>query len=178
MSALPSPRFYEILPPETRSAESPAFRLAGHESEWFASGLPPDSKAAPRFFARLLVMLFLGAFAVLAWQAYGHAARAFTAGLSPQLRWLAPRATVADAAPDSIEQITRSVDRIAGNIAASQEQITRSIDHLAAGQEHMTREIIRLQAISQYASNKSQEPPQQPAPGPVHKALHRAAQPR
>jgi hypothetical protein len=171
-----SPKFYEILPPETRSVENPASRMADVESEWFAGPQPPDGKGAPRFFARHLVVLVLGGFAVLAWQGYGHAARAFMAGLSPQLRWLAPLSV--EAPPDSIEKITRSVDRIASDVAASQEQITRSIDHLAAGQEQIAREIIRLQALSQYASGRSQEPPQQPSAGPTHKALNRGAQAR
>jgi hypothetical protein len=104
----------------------------------------------------------------LAWQSYSDAARQIIASLSPQLGWLAPQTAVAQTGPDPIEQITRSVDRI---VATSQDQITRSVDQLAAGQEQMTREIIKLQAISQYGLYKNSEPPPRPAPTPAVGAL-------
>jgi hypothetical protein len=177
MSALPSPA-YEILPPSKRSAEAPAFRTARHEREWFSDGFadrkpPPGKQASQRHLARLLMMFLLGGAAILAWHSYGHAARKTLATLSPRLEWLAPPAEPARSVPESVEQISRSVDRIAASIAASQEQMTRTINHLATDQEQMTREIIRLQALSLY---KSQEP-QQPAPG-ERKAARRSPQAR
>jgi hypothetical protein len=62
------------------------------------------------------------------------------------------------------EETTRNVDRIATSIATSQEQVTRSVDQLAAGQEQMTREMTKLQALEQYILYKNSEPP---APKPV-----------
>jgi hypothetical protein len=176
MSAMPSPKHYEIFLPVKRSATARAFRMAGGEGDWFAGPQPPHGKPTSR--SRFLMMFFLGAIATLAWQSYSHAAREIIAGLSPQLRWLAPQA-VADA-PDKIEQITHGVDRIAGDIMASHDQITRSIDHLAAGQEQMTLEIIRLQAIVQFApSRKEDHPPQTAsASAPVRKASQRSLQAR
>jgi len=41
------------------------------------------------------------------------------------------------------------------------------VDQFAAGQEQMTREIIKLQEISQYILYKSSEPPPRPAPAPA-----------
>jgi len=167
MGAVPSPEHYEILPPVKRSTATHAFRMTGGEDYWFASEPASHRKRTSRSRPRFLLMFFLGAIAILAWQSYSHAAREIIAGLSPQLRWLAPQAVVADTASDRFEQITQNVDRIASDIAASREQITRSIDHLAAGQDQMTLEIIRLQAISQFAPSKKGGPP----PGPERKAL-------
>jgi hypothetical protein len=175
MSAIPSPRFYEILLPEKGPSERPAFRLAGRgEGDWFTNERPPRRPA--RLIARLLVMFLLGAVAAVAWQSYSHAAREMLAGLSPQLRWVAPPAETVDIVPDRYEQITRSVDRLANDIAASRDQTARSIDHLAAGQEQMTRELMRLKAVSQPA--KSPEPPLQPALARARKAGQRSSQVR
>lgn len=170
MSAMPSPRFYEILLPAKQSAERPAFRMAGQNGDWFADDPPRHRQRASRLVVHLLVMFVLGAVATLAWLSYSHAAREIVAGLSPQLRWLAPPAEAVKPAPDRLQEITRSVDRISGDIAASREQIARSIDHLAAGQEQMSREIIRLQALSQYAAARKEEPPSRR--GPIRRASH------
>jgi hypothetical protein len=150
MSGLQNPA-YEILPPSPRSVEAAAFRAARHDEEWFADRFAdekpsPRKEASPRHLVRFLTLFLLAIAAILAWQSYGHAAREKLASLSPQLQWLAPPAE--NAPPDRVELISRSVDRIAASIAASQEQITRTIDHLAADQEQMTREIIRLQTLS------------------------------
>jgi hypothetical protein len=175
MSAMPSPKYYEILLPAKRSTTARAFRMAGEEGDWFAGDRPSHGKRTSR--SRFLIMFFLGAVATLAWQSYSHAAREIIAGLSPQLRWLAPQAVVAGT-PDRIERITHSVDRIAGDIAASREQITRRIDHLTAGQEQMMLEIIRLHAIAQFAPSKKEDHSPQPASAPVRKASQRSLQAR
>lgn len=175
MSAMPSPMHYEILSPLKRPTTARAFRMAGGEGDWFAGDRPSRGRRPPR--SRFLMTFFLGVIAVLAWQSYGHAARELIAGLSPQLRWLAPQVAVADA-PDRIGQITQSVDQIASDIAASREQITRSIDHLAAGQEQMAIEIIRLHAIAQFAPSRKEGHSPQPAASPVRKAGQRSLQAR
>jgi hypothetical protein len=176
MGAMPSPKHYEILLPVKRPTTTRAFRMANGEEYGFADEQTSHGRRTPR--SRFLMMFVLGAAAALVWQSsYGHAAREIVAEWSPQLRWLAPQTETGDAAPDRIEQITRSVDRIASDMAVGQQQITRSIDHLAAGQEQMATEIIRLQAISQFGS-KSQEPPPHPASVPMRKAGQRAPQAR
>jgi hypothetical protein len=152
MSTMPSPDVYEILLPEKRPAERPRFRMADHDSEWFASEEPYDHRERrPRLALRIGALVFVSAIAaIVGWQtSYGHAARETLARASPSLRWMAPDAS------DRIEEITQSVDRMASDIATSREQITRSIDQLAAGQEQMTRELIKLQAASQYASGQA-----------------------
>src|SRR5712675_1662241 len=75
------------------------------------------------------------------------------------------------------EQITRSVDRIAASVAASQERITRSVDQLAAGQEQMTREITKLQAVERYVLYKNSDPPPRPAPAQLPKPARHSQAP-
>lgn len=171
MSALPSPDF-EILPPVRRSVDAPVFHITGQERERFTTAEEPrNQQSSPRRRSRPVTMFFLGVAATLAWQSYGHAARERIARLSPQLQWLAPPAAATPAEPDRVEQISHNVDEIAANIIATHEQIARSIDHLAGAQEQITREITRLQAISQYSSGKIQEP----LPPAVRKAVQRSS---
>jgi hypothetical protein len=180
---MPSPKHYEVLLPAKWSVEASAFRTARPESDWFSNEQWSCSKQpSHRHLPRLLIMFFLGAATTLASQSYGHAAREMIVKLYPQLGWLAPQAADKQSAADRIEQISHSVDRMASDIAASQEQITRNIDHLAADQQQMTREIIRLQAISQYTSytnyTNHQEPLPQPTSATARKAIHRSSQTR
>jgi hypothetical protein len=76
----------------------------------------------------------------------------------------APSSRSADR-PNTIEQlITRIVDRIVTNIAASQAPIVHTVEQLAASPEELTREIIKLETISQYSPSKDLES----QPRPVH----------
>lgn len=68
------------------------------------------------------------------------------------------------------EQISRSADRIAT------EQIAHSVAQLAAGQEEMTREITKLQAVEQYVFYKNAEPPPRPAAAPARKPVPQSTQ--
>ena len=74
------------------------------------------------------------------------------------------------------EQMSRGADRIANSIVANQEQIARSVDQLTVGQEQMTREITKLQAVEQYVLYKNADPPPRPAAAPVPKPVLRASQ--
>jgi len=178
------------------------------QSELSADSLPVNSsvKQALLTLVRFLIIFCIGVAATLAWQSYGDAAREMIANSYPQLGWLAPQAEpVAQSAPDVIalaapatpspdqqrsdvtsldldamrqsidriannmatsqEQITRSVDRIAASVAASQERITRSVDQLAVSQEWLTREITKLEEIEQSIRYRNSEPlPPSPRP--------------
>jgi len=103
-------------------------------------------------------------------------------------------ALVAPAAP-SFDQLTaisfdldavrQDIDKIAAGIAAIQEQMSRSSDRIAteqiarsvaqlmAGQEQMTREITKLQAVEQYVLYKNSDPP--PSSGSCPRAQPRSA---
>ncbi len=84
-----------------------------------------------------------------------------------------------------LDAVRQSIDRIATSIAAIQErmsrdtdriateQIARSVAQLTAGQEQMTREITKLQAVEQYVLYKSSEPPPRLAPTPMRNPVLR-----
>jgi hypothetical protein len=173
MGAMPSraqSELYKGLLPVELSVETPAVWTADLKNDRFANEQPSFGKRTSRPLASVLITFYIGVAATLAWQSYSDSARQMIARLSPQLGWLAPQAAVAQTVPDTIEQITRSVDRI---VTASQEQMTRRVDQLAAGQEQMTREITKLQTIQQYILYKSSEPPR-PAPSPTPKPATRS----
>src|SRR6266550_2099262 len=173
MGAMPSPaqsRLYAGLLPIGRSVETPVVCAVDLKDDRRANEQPSAGGRVSRPLARFLVTFNIGVAATLAWQSYSGAARQVIASLSPQLSWLAPQAAVAQTAPDTVEQITRSVNRV---VAATHEQIARSVDQLAADQQQMTREIIKLQAISQYGLYKNSEPPPRPAPWPAPKPVTR-----
>jgi hypothetical protein len=178
MGAMPSPaqskRYARLLPVEL-SVEALAARAADPKNDQPQNPQPSLAERAARQFVRFLITFCISVAATLAWQSYSDAARQLVARLSPQLGWLAPQPAVAQTVPDPIDEVTRSVDRI---VAASHEQIARSVDQLAASQEQITRELIKLQAITQYGAYKSSEPPPRPAPAPARNAVQRTSQAR
>jgi len=175
MNAIPSrtqsKRYAGLLPVEM-SVEELAVYAAHTKNDRFANGQPSHGKRASRPLPGFVITFGIGVAATLAWQSYSEAARQLIASLSPQLGWLAPQAAVAQTAPDTVEQITRNVDRI---VTTSQGQIMRNVDQLAADQEQTAREISKLQAISQYVLSKNSEPPPRPALPPAPKSGTRAA---
>jgi hypothetical protein len=182
MGAMPSPeqsRLYAgLLPAIDLSVEMPIC-AADLENDRSAKDEPASPEGALHRLARAVITFYIGVAVTLAWQSYGDAARQMIANVSPRLSWLAPQAAAAPAVADTNEEITRSVDRIvAANqeeiarsvdriVASSQEQIARSVARLAADQEQMAREIIRLQAISQYGLYKIADPPPRSAASPA-----------
>jgi len=171
MNAIPSrtqsKRYAGLLPVEM-SVEELAVYAAHTKNDRFANGQPLHGKRASRPLPSFLITFGIGVAATLAWQSYSEAARQLIASLSPQLGWLAPQA---ETAPDTVEQITRNVDRI---VTTSQGQIMRNVDQLAADQEQTAREISKLQAISKYVLSKNSEPPPRPALPPTPKSGTRA----
>src|SRR5258708_2583558 len=63
-----------------------------------------------RTLARVLITFCAGVATTLAWQSYGDAAREIIANSYPQLGWLAPRAAIAQTAPDTIVPGTTSLE--------------------------------------------------------------------
>ena len=141
----------------------------------------------PASILRMLITFCLGVGGTVAWYSFGDSIRDTVANASPQLAWIAPQ-SVAQPASDSatpaapsldqqlisaasvdIDAVRQNVDRI----AASQEQIIRSIGQLTTGQELLTKEITKLQAVEQYILYKNSEPPPTrsapPAPAPVRR---------
>jgi hypothetical protein len=180
MGAMPSraqSESYKGLLPIELSVEAPTVFAADLRSERFANEQPSDRQENSRPFARFLIPFCIGVTATLTWQSYSDAAKQIIAGWSPQLGWSAPQAPVAHIVPDRIEHIiARIADRIVTNNAGGQEQIARAVDQLATGQEQLTREIVKLEAISQYGLSKNMEPPPRPVhaltPKPGTRAVH------
>ena len=159
----------EILPPEDPSERS-RFQMADHEREWLAAARagPRAGKARgtrrPRLRGLLrgrgrgLVLVVVGAVAAFAgWQvSYGYPAREAIASLSPTLRWIVPEAPAPAGAEQNgrIDEIARSIDRMAAELAANQSRVAL----LAAGQEKITHEISKLKGLVQSSSSSSRRP--------------------
>src|SRR5579883_506303 len=164
MGAMPSPaqsKLYAGLLPVELSVEALAAHAANLENHRSQNRQPSLAERSSRAVARFLVTFYIGVIATLAWQSYSDAARRFIAGLSPHLGWLAPQASGAQTSPDPIDEITHNVDRI-----------------VAASQEQMARDVIKLQAISQYGPYKNSEPPPRPLPASARNAVQRTLQAR
>ena len=189
MGAMPSPeqsRLYAgLLPAIELSDETPICAADLEENDRSANDEQASGEGTLRRIVRSVIMFYIGVVATVAWQSYGGEAREIIANWSPRLSWLAPQGAVAPTTADTNEEISRSVDRIvAANqeqisrsvgeiVTSSQEQIARSVAKLAADQEQMAREIIRLQAISQYGLYKIADP--RPAPSPAPRPATRPA---
>jgi hypothetical protein len=147
------------------SVDPPAIRLADLKNDLFRSGraslgnldpLGSLGRLDPLAFARYLITFSVGLAVALAWQSYSGATR--------------EAASLKTLSLDR-DAVRQSIDRIATNLATSQEQMTRSIergiergiDRLAAGQEETTREISDLQTVEQYLLERVSALPQRPA---------------
>ena len=122
---------------------------------------------------RLLITFCIGVVVTLAWQSYGDAAREMIANSSPQLSWLAPRAAVAQNAPDTVAPTTSSTDpkqlkAMSADLAAVRQQLDQLAAQMAAGQEQMVRDFAaKLEAAEQDILATMPSP--QPAVAPVRK---------
>jgi hypothetical protein len=120
----------------------------------------------------------MGVAATLAWQSHGDATRQMIASSYPQLGWLAPQTAAAATAPEVISPppassadseelksivmnlavVRQSVDKLADQFVASQQQIV-------ASQQQIASELSKLKATEQGIFEKvSSAPPRPPAP--------------
>lgn len=163
MSAIPSPTQTQsstASPLVAPSAEAAAVRPSNLKNDQ----LPAKSwlgKLTPLGFARDVIALLIGVAATLAWQTYGDATRHMIASASssqdqPQV----------DAISFGLDAMRQSVSGLATSIAINHEQTTNRIDQLTAGQQGMTREIGKLQAVEQSLLYKNSDPPPRQAPAP------------
>jgi hypothetical protein len=109
---------------------------------------PSRNKQGVRGLARFLITICLGVAATLAWQSYGDAAKEMIATSSPQLAWLAPQAPASDmiapTAPASPDP--RQLKEMTLGLAAVRQSVDHLAAQLAAGQQQMAGDIARLQA--------------------------------
>jgi hypothetical protein len=141
-------------------------RRADLKHDEFPNYRPPFGKRASRAVARFLATFCIGVAASLAWLSYGDAAREMIASSSPQLAWLAPKAAAPQAAPSAAvppDQQQQQLNAISLGLAAMRQSVDQLAAQLAAGQEQMTREITLWRAAQQDIINKISVTPLRPA---------------
>jgi hypothetical protein len=199
MSAMPSPvqaDFQDGSLPIRGPMESATLNPGDLDDDPYAGAGGPAERAVktrrPTSIFRLLITFCLGVGVTVAWYSFGDSLRETVASASPQLAWIAPQpASMAQPTSDSaspaapsldqqlsaasidIDAVRQNVDRI----AASQEKIIRSIGQLTTGQELLTKEIAKLQAVEQYILYKNSEPPPTRSPTPAPAPVRRPAAP-
>ena len=148
----------------------------------FKTKRPSFAKRASRALVRFVITFGVGIAATLAWQSYGDAAREMVASSSEQLAWLAPQVApaaqaaprlVAPAVPDAPSPDLEQLKAVTLSLAVVRQSVDQLAAQVAAGQEQMTRDITKLQAGEQDILHKISEPPPRPAAAaaPVHKPV-------
>ena len=174
MSSAPSPTRSELSAARwaARQTVDPDLRSVDPQSDRVPSRRPPIGRRASRAFARFLLMFCIGVAATLGWQSYGGAARAMIASVSPQLGWLAP-STAPDVmlggtpAAASVDQ--QQLDAMSLGLDVVRKSVDRLAVQLAASQQQMAREITKLQAAEQDILDRISASAPRPAPVPARK---------
>jgi hypothetical protein len=131
---------------------------------------PSLRKRTTRGFVRFLIIFSMGITTNIAWQSYGDDIREMIAKSYPELGWLAPQAVAftktasevtptefATTSPDklqleamsvSLAAVKQSVDQLAAQFAASQQQMASEVAKLkqdvAASQQQMASDVVKL----------------------------------
>jgi hypothetical protein len=136
---------------------------------------PSLARRVLRRLARFLIVFCVGVGTILAWQAYGDAARAMIANSSPQLGWLAPQTlSVGSTAPDVVAPAgtaSSELQQLALGLAAVRESVDQLTAQLEAGQRQMGGDIVKLQADEQEILHKLSAAPPRPTAAPAHKPV-------
>jgi hypothetical protein len=143
----------------------------------FSRTPPTRGKRAFRAVARFLITFCIGVAATLAWQSYGDVAREKIANLHPQLGWLAPQtAPIAQTAPNMVVSGALSPEQL--QLKATQDSVAavrQSVDQLAAqfaaGQQQTAGDIANLRAAHQDILHKISAPPPRLAAPPARKPV-------
>jgi hypothetical protein len=107
---------------------------------------PSLGKRAVRGLTRFLIVFCIGVAATLGWQAYGDKAREMIADSSPRLAWLAPHAApVAQTAPAASSPDAQQLKDMSLGLAAVQQSVDQLAAQFAAGQQQMASDIAKLQ---------------------------------
>jgi hypothetical protein len=137
--------------------------------------LPQLGRRILRRLGRLLATFCVGVCSTLAWQSYGDAARAMIAKSSLQLGWLAPQAarlvpTTSEAAAPASAASTE-LQQLAFGLAALRQSVDLLATQLAAGQQQMGADVAKLRADEQEILRKlaatAPRPTGSPAPKPT-----------
>jgi hypothetical protein len=124
---------------------------------------------------RFLIIFAVGVSTILAWQSYGDAARAMIASSSPQLGWLAPQTVnVVQITPDAVPSVATvtpspELQELTLRLASMRQSLDLLAAQVAAGQQQMAMDIAKLQAQEQEILRKLTVALSRPASAPVHK---------
>jgi hypothetical protein len=142
----------------------------------------PLGTRVSRALSRSLITFCIGVAATLAWQSQGDAVREMIASSYPQLGWLAPQAAPDAPSPDlqqlkamstDLAVVRQSVDQLAAQFIAGQEQMTRDITKLHAEEQDILESIVKLHATEQdileNILDKVSAPPPRPVAAPARK---------
>jgi hypothetical protein len=139
----------------------------------FANRRASLPRRSSRALFRFLVTFCVGVAATLAWQSYGDVARATIATAYPQLAWVAPQAApvaqTASDAPTPAEPVMPSPDpqeelkAISLDLAVMRQSVDRLAAQLAAGNQQIAGDIATLQSAQQAILRKISAPAPRPA---------------
>jgi hypothetical protein len=140
------------------------------KNDEFPDNRPSLGKRASRALVRFLVTFCIGVAATVAWLSYGDAAREMIASSSSQLGWLAPKPAAPQAAPPAVDQ-QQQLNAISLGLAAMRQSVDTLAAQLAASQDQMTREITMLRAAQQEIISKISVTPPRPAAAQMQKPV-------
>ena len=134
--------------------------------------------------ARSLIIFCIGVAATLAWQSYGDATREMIATSYPQLGWLAPQTAAAESTPEITAPTAPATGldspelrSILVNLGAVRQSVDELAAQFAASQQQMANDIAKLNAAEQDIFDKiSSAPPPRPAAAPARKPVPVAPQ--
>jgi hypothetical protein len=142
-------------------------------------GKPSLGKRASRRLIRFLIVFGAGVTATLVWQSHGDAIRAMVANSYPHLGWLAPQAAAAQTTSDTLAAATPAIPYADAQqfkamllgVAAVRQSVDQLAAQLAAGQQQMAGDIARLQAAQQDILDKISASTPKPAAAPARKPV-------
>jgi hypothetical protein len=128
-----------------------------------------------------LIPLLIGVAGTLVWQTYGDAtihmlASAVSSPGRSSPDHVSPDQQQFNAMSLDLDAMRQSIAGLATNIATNQERIMHSVEQLTAGQEQITREVAKLQAVDHNDHYGNLDPPPRPAPAPAPKSVPRPSQ--
>jgi len=135
--------------------------------------------------AWVLIIFCMGVAATLAWQSYGDATKELIARSFPQLSWSSPQ-TVGAATPEMTSRIAPAttsdsqglIESVLVNLAAVRQSMDQLAAEFVASQQQIASDIAKLKAAEQEISDKiSSAPSAQPNAAPVQPAPTSARKP-
>jgi hypothetical protein len=135
--------------------------------------------------AWVLIIFCMGVAATLAWQSYADATKELIARSYPQLGWSSPQ-TVGAATPEMTSRIAPAttsdsqglIESVLVNLAAVRQSMDQLAAEFVASQQQMTSDIVKLKAAEQEISDKiSSAPSAQPTAAPARAAKAPARKP-